>query len=65
MQMALYLRCKDYGFECDFILNAETSTETVEELKQHFANEHGIDYATEAVIQMITNRGHTLDSIRQ
>ena len=62
--MTLNLRCVDYGFECDFVMSAEMSTATIEKLRRHFEEEHGIDYSTEAVIQMVTNRGHTLDSIR-
>ncbi len=63
--MVLNLRCEDYGFECDFILSSEATATTVEKLRQHFEEEHGIDYSAEAVIQMLTNRGHTLNSIRQ
>jgi predicted small metal-binding protein len=54
--MTIKLRCDDYGFECEFIL---------EELRNHFEEAHGIDYTVEAVIQMITNRGHSLESIRK
>lgn len=63
--MSLNLRCADYGFECDYSLCAETSNTTIEKLRRHFDEEHGIDYSIEAVIQMVTNRGHTLDSIRK
>ena len=63
--MTLNLRCADYGFECDYSLRAETSRATVEKLRRHFDEEHGIDYSVEAIIQMITNRGHTIDSIRK
>jgi len=31
----------------------------------HFAEEHGIEYTTEAITQMIVNRGHSLESIRK
>ncbi len=63
--MVLNLRCADYGFECSFALNAKATAETIQKLRHHFEEEHGIDYTTEAVIQMVTNRGHTLDSIRR
>jgi len=36
-----------------------------EKLRNHFEEEHGIDYTIEAVTQMITNRGHSLESIRK
>lgn len=62
--MGLNLRCADYGFECDFVLKSETSKETIEVLREHFEREHGIDYSPEAVVQMVTNRGHALNSIK-
>ena len=63
--MTLKLRCDDYGFECGFILDGEKTMGLIEELRNHFEEEHGIDYTVEAVIQMITNRGHSLESIRK
>ena len=59
------LRCVDYGFECEFILDEEKSVEQLEKLRNHFEEEHGIDYSIEAVTQMITNKGHSLESIRK
>ncbi len=63
--MALNLRCADYGFECGYIISAETTNTTIEELRQHFEEEHGIDYSIETIIQMVTNRGHTINSIKK
>ena len=63
--MTLTLCCKDYGFECDFVLSEEKSSATIERLRNHFEEEHGIDYAVEAVTMMIINRGHSLESIRR
>ncbi len=63
--MTLKLRCEDYGFECEFILDEEKSVEQLEKLRNHFEEEHGIDYSIEAVTQMITNKGHSLESIRK
>ena len=62
--MTLNLRCGDYGFECDYILKAETTRETIRVLRRHFEEEHGIDYSDETITQMITNRGHALNSIK-
>jgi len=64
-QMTLKLRCEDYGFECEFILDGEKTVGLIEKLRTHFEEEHGIDYTIEAVTQMITNRGHSLESIRK
>ena len=63
--MTLKLRCEDYGFECDFVLDEEKSIEQLEKLRNHFEEEHGIDYTIEAVTQMITNKGHSLESIKK
>lgn len=63
--MTLKLRCDDYGFECEYVIDEAKSIATVEKLRNHFEEEHGIDYTVEAVTQMITNRGHSLESIRK
>jgi len=63
--MTLKLRCEDYGFECEFSLNEEKSIEQLQKLRDHFEEEHGIDYTIEAVTQMITNKGHSLESIKK
>ena len=63
--MTLKLRCDEYGFECDFSLEVEKSLELLEKLRVHFEEEHGIEYPIDAVIQMIVNRGHSLDSIKK
>jgi len=63
--MNLKLRCEDYGFECEFVLDEEKSMEELKKLRDHFEEEHGIDYTIEAVTQIITNKGHSLDSIKK
>jgi predicted small metal-binding protein len=63
--MTLKLRCDEYGFECDFSLEGEKSLELLEKLRVHFEEAHGIEYPIDAVIQMIVNRGHSLDSIKK
>ncbi len=63
--MNLQLRCEDYGFECEFALDEEKTVGLIKKLREHFEEEHGIDYTVEAVTQMITNRGHSLESIKK
>ncbi len=63
--MTLKLRCNEYGFECDFFIEGEKNLELLEKLRVHFEEEHGIEYPIDAVIQMIVNRGHSLDSIKK
>ena len=63
--MTLKLRCEDYGFECQYEIDEAKTVATIEKLRNHFEEEHGIDYTVEAVTQMIQNRGHSLESIRK
>ncbi len=63
--MSTILSCQDYGFECDYKLDGEPSVSLVEKLRSHFEEEHGIDYPASAVIQMVVNRGHSLESIKK
>ena len=61
--MIIKLECQDYGFECDFVLQEEKTLTMIKQLREHFEEEHGIDYSVDAMIQMIVNRGYSRDSI--
>jgi len=63
--MAVALACQDYGFECDFKVGGEPSVPLIKRLRDHFEEEHGIDYPADAVIQMVVNKGHSLESIKK
>ncbi len=63
--MTIKLRCGDYGYECEFVINEELTLGLIEKLREHFEDKHGIDFTIEAVKQMITNRGHSLESIKK
>ncbi|HJJ21279.1 MAG: DUF1059 domain-containing protein [Candidatus Nitrosopumilus limneticus] len=63
--MTIKLRCGDYGYECEFVINEELTLGLIEKLREHFEDKHGIDFTIEAVTQMITNRGHSLESIKK
>ncbi|MEM3143951.1 MAG: DUF1059 domain-containing protein [Candidatus Nitrosotenuis sp.] len=63
--MSIKLTCKDYGFECDFVVEGEKSLTLIKTLRDHFESEHGIDYSVDAIIQMIINKGHSRISIRK
>ena len=63
--MTITLRCKDYGFECAFEAGSGPDAGLIERMRSHFEREHGIDYPAEAITQMITNRGFSLESIRR
>ena len=63
--MSIKLRCSYYGYECELLLDEELTMSLIEKLRDHFEEEHGLDYTIEAVTQMITNRGHSLESIKK
>ena len=48
--------CQDYGFECDCLDGAKNIR--LKKLREHFAEEYGIDYTIKAITQMIINYGH-------
>ena len=50
-------RCKDYGFECDFIAEGNDNAKVIMEYSKHSAEEHGIEYSKEALMQFILRKG--------
>lgn len=58
--MTAKVRCHDYGFDCEFVLDEEASGSMIQKLRDHFEDEHGIDYTIETVKQMLTNRGYSV-----
>ena len=50
-------RCKDYGFECDFIAEGDDNAKVIMEYSKHSAEEHGIEYSKEALMQFILRKG--------
>ena len=53
------LCCVDYGFECDFAVEAKDSSDMIKEFAKHTANQHGIEYSTEALMQFMIRKGNT------
>jgi len=51
------LRCRDYGFECDFVAEANDINQVIEEYGSHSAEEHGIEYSKEALMHFIIRKG--------
>ena len=49
------LKCKDYGFECDFSVEGETE-KVIEDFRSHTEDVHGIDYSKEAIMQFILRK---------
>ena len=53
------LCCVDYGFECDFAAEANDDSEMIKQFAKHTADQHGIEYSTEALMQFMVRKGHT------
>lgn len=51
------LRCRDYGFDCDFISEAPEVTKVIEDYGKHSEEEHGIEYSKESLMQFILRQG--------
>jgi predicted small metal-binding protein len=51
------LRCSDYGFECDFVAEATDVAKVIEDYGKHSAEEHGIEYSKESLMQFILRQG--------
>ncbi len=50
------LICKDYGFECDFIAEGDDIAKVIVAYSKHSAEEHGIEYSKEALMQFILRK---------
>lgn len=46
------ISCNHYGFDCDFEINGDSS-EVIEKYQKHSINEHGIEYSTEGLNQLL------------
>jgi len=51
------LVCKNYGFECDFIVQGTDASEVIESFRKHTLEEHEIEYSKEALMQFIIRQG--------
>jgi predicted small metal-binding protein len=49
--------CRDYGFDCDFVVKEENIVKVIEEFSKHSTDEHGIEYSKEALMQFIIRKG--------
>ena len=51
------LSCHDYGFECEFVAEGDDIAKVIVEYSKHSAEEHGIEYSKEALMQFILRKG--------
>ena len=50
------LKCEDYGFECDFVAEGDEIDDVINEFGTHTADEHGIEYQKEVLMQFILRK---------
>jgi len=51
------LVCSDYGFDCDFVAESNSTSEVIDSYGKHMSEKHGIDYPKEALMQFIMRKG--------
>ena len=49
------LQCRDYGFDCDFVVEGEVEL-VITQYGKHSCDEHGIEYSKEALMQIILRK---------
>lgn len=55
--MVIKFACRDYGFDCDFTVSGNDVKQVIDEYGKHSADEHGIEYSKEALMQFIIRKG--------
>jgi len=50
------LRCSDYGFDCNFVVEDDAIPVLIEKFGKHTLDEHGIEYSKEALTQFILRK---------
>jgi predicted small metal-binding protein len=50
------LVCRDYGFDCSFLVEDTELSSVIEKFGKHTEEEHGIEYSKEAIMQFILRR---------
>ncbi|MBM3903996.1 MAG: DUF1059 domain-containing protein [Thaumarchaeota archaeon] len=51
------LVCRDYGFDCEFVSSGTDIKQVIDDYGKHSADEHGIEYSKEALMQIIIRKG--------
>lgn len=54
--MYVKLSCRDYGFECDFVVEGGDAASIIKQFGKHTTEEHGIEYPKEALMQFIIRK---------
>jgi len=51
------LQCKNYGFECDFLVEGDDTAQIILDFGNHTDDEHRIEYSKESLMQFIMRQG--------
>ena len=54
--MGIRLRCKDYGYDCDFVASGDDIEYVMREFGKHSDEEHGLWYSEESLKQIVQNK---------
>lgn len=54
--MTIKFTCRDYGFDCNFEVEGNDSSEIIEKFGKHTSEEHGIEYSKESLMQFIIRK---------
>ena len=50
----VHAACKDYGFDCDFVIDGSME-KVVQEFGKHTTEKHGIEYSDETITKFMLN----------
>jgi predicted small metal-binding protein len=51
--MPLKVHCRDVGFDCDGIVQADTEDDLLQQVAKHAQSEHGLETVTDEVIAKV------------
>ncbi len=51
--MSLKVHCRDVGFDCDGIVQAETEDELLQQVAKHAQSVHGLEMVTDEIIAKV------------
>ncbi len=55
------LRCRDYGFDCDYVAEGVDTPNVLADFGKHTLDEHGIEYSKEALMQFILRKRNSTE----
>ena len=56
--MALIVRCRDMGFDCDGVVRAETEESLLQQVAEHAKSVHGLKKVTDEIVEKVKSVIH-------